>query len=60
MKIGKAAGPTGVTSELLKAAGVREVTNIMKERSGKDGVPEDWKSTTFIPVYKGMGGDMEC
>ena len=63
MKNGKAAGPTGVTSELLKAAGsvgLRQLTNIMNERLAGEGIPDDWKRSTTVPIYKGKGDAMEC
>ena len=63
MKQGKAAGPTGLTSELLQAAGnvgVREMTNIMNELLRGEKVPRDWSSSTTIPIYKGKGDAMEC
>ena len=56
MKVGKAPGPSGVTSDLIKAAratGVKELFQICKsiEQDGK--VPEQWAKSYTILVYKG-------
>jgi len=62
VKKGKAAGLTGVTIDLLQAAamvGLRELTNIMNDKMYGEKIPEDWKSNTTIPIYKGMGDVME-
>jgi len=58
-----AAGPTGVTSDLLQTpgmVGLRELTNIMNDNIYGEKVPEDCKSSTTIPIYKGKGDAMEC
>jgi hypothetical protein len=63
MKKGKAAGPTGVTSDLLKATGrvgVRELTNIVNQLLAGKELPDDWKSSSTIPIYKGKGDAMDC
>ncbi|XP_014666073.1 PREDICTED: uncharacterized protein LOC106808038 [Priapulus caudatus] len=63
MSSGKAAGPTGVTSDLVKAAGregIRELGSIVKELIGGNGIPEDWKNSSTIPIYKGKGDAMVC
>jgi len=58
MKRGKAAGLTGVTIDLLQAAGMvglQELTNIMNDNIYGEKIPEDWKSSTAIPIYNGKG-----
>jgi hypothetical protein len=62
-KIGKAAGPSGVVVEMLKAsgeAGVQWVTDICNAvvRDGK--IPEDWRKSWMVSVYKGKGDALEC
>ena len=62
-KTGKASGPTEVVIEMIRAAdkqGVKWMTEICNEviRSGK--VPEDWKLSSLVPVYKGKGDPMQC
>jgi hypothetical protein len=63
MKKWKAAGPTGVTIDLLRAAGIEgikwltEVCNAVI-RDGR--IPDDWKNSWITAVYKGKGDAMEC
>ena len=63
MKPGKAAGPTGVTAEMLQAGGeiglgwLTELCNTII-REGQ--MPTDWKRSILMPVYKGKGDPMEC
>lgn len=48
------AGLTEVTSDLLKAAGkvgVRELINNINNRLSREGIPEDWISSTTIPIF---------
>ena len=63
MKIGKAAGPTGVVSEMMKASGgfgLRWMTdqnnNIVKEGC----IPDDWRKSTLVSVYKRKGDPLVC
>ena len=63
MKCNKAAGPSGVVADMLKAAGeavvpwVTELCNAVV----KDGrVPRDWSRSWMINVYKGKGDALEC
>jgi hypothetical protein len=63
MKNGKAAGPSGVVAEMLKAAGeagTRWVTDVCNSivREGK--IPEDWCKSWMVNVYKGKGDALEC
>ena len=62
-KLGKAAGPSGVVSDMLKASdsgGVRWVTDLCNAivRDGK--IPDDWKTSLMVNVYKGEGDTPEC
>ena len=58
LKIGKAAGPTGVVSEMMKAAGVfcSRWINIIKEGC----IPDDWRKSILVPVYKEKGDPLVC
>ena len=63
MKNSKSAGPTGVVSDMIKAAGeagiiwVTDVCNAVL----KDGrIPKDWCKSWMINVYKGKGDALEC
>ena len=50
IKVGKAPGPSGVTSGLIKAAVLLQVC-VSIEQEGED--PEQWAKSYTIPVYKG-------
>ena len=58
MKPGKAAGPSGIVVEMIKAAGEDGVT-LLRDlasaiiRNGK--VPSDWEESIVISLYKGKG-----
>ena len=61
MKSGKAAGPTGVTSDLLKRSGITgELTRVFRSIFDKGEIPEDWKNSMTVPIYKGKGDALEC
>ena len=56
LNMGKAAGPTGVVSEMMKASGgfgsgwmTDLINNIIKEGC----IPDDWRKSTLVLVYKG-------
>ena len=63
MKRSKAAGPSGVVADMLKAAGdagtiwVTELCNAVV-REGR--IPEDWCKSWMVNVYKGKGDALEC
>ena len=63
MKIGKAAGPTGVVSEMMKAAGVfgsRWMTDLIDNIVKEGCIPDDWRKTIVVTVYKGKGDPLVC
>ena len=55
LKIGTAAGPAGVVSEMMKAAGgfrSRWMTD-MNNNIVKEGcIPDDWRKSMLVPVYR--------
>ena len=63
MKLSKAAGPSGVVGDMLKAAGndgmrwMNELCNAVV-RNGK--IPKDWSRSWLVNVYKGKGDALEC
>ena len=62
-KSGKAAGPSGVAADMLKAAEearVKWVTDIRNEVVRSGVVPVDWKRSWMVNVYKGKGNVLEC
>ena len=58
LKIGKAAGPTGVVNEMMKAAGgfgTRWMTDLINNIVKEGCIPDDWRKSILVPVYKGKG-----
>ena len=58
LKIGKSAGPTGVVSEMMKAAGgfgSRWMTDLINNIVKEGCIPDDWRKSILVPVYKGKG-----
>ena len=65
MKRHKAPGLSGLVTETIQATGeigtqwildLCKCNGIVKEGS----IPEDWKSSVVLPIYKGKGDPMEC
>ena len=63
MKLGKAAGSSGVAAEHIKASGAVGV-EVMVEIANRllDGgsIPVDWKDSILVPLYKGKGDVRDC
>ena len=62
MKGGKAAGPSGIIAEMLKAAGEEgiEIVRDLVEAVFSSGViPEDWRESYILNLYKGKGDALE-
>jgi hypothetical protein len=62
-KTGKAPGPTGVVAEMLKAAGdegVQWMTDLCNAIISEGKIPEDWKKSWMVKVYKGKGDALNC
>ena len=52
----KAAGPSGVTAEMIKAAGEQAVdwlTSICNRIVKEEAIPESWQMSELVPIYKG-------
>ena len=63
MKNGRASGPSGVTSELLKYAGSSGIDELLLIFNGilSDGrVPEEWMESLTVAIFKGKGDPLEC
>ena len=63
MKIGKAAGPTGVVNEMIKVAGgfgSRWMTDLVNNIVKEGCIPDDWRKSILVPVYKGKGDPLVC
>ena len=55
MKYGTAAGPSGMTSNLLKFAdssGVRELLRVLQGIMGGEHAPDEWHNSLTIPLNK--------
>ena len=62
MKPGKAAGPSGVVAEMLKAAGhagTRLVADLANSMIRNGDMPSDWEGSFIINLYKGKGDALE-
>ncbi|HXJ94687.1 MAG TPA: reverse transcriptase domain-containing protein [Terriglobia bacterium] len=62
-KDGKAPGPTGVVAEMLKAAGdvgIQWMTDLCNAVVVEGKIPDDWKKSWMVSVYKGKGDALEC
>ena len=63
MKMGKASGSSKVVAEHIMASGMvgvgvmTKICNCVLE--GED-IPEDWKCSVLVPLYKGKGDVREC
>ena len=63
LKIGKAAGPTGVVSEMVKTAGgfgSRWMTDLINNIVKEGCITDDWRMSILVPVYKGKGDPLVC
>ena len=63
LKIGKAAGPTGVVSEVMKAAGgfgIRWMTDMINNIVKEYCIPDDWRNSILVHVYKGKSDPLVC
>ena len=62
-KANKAAGPSGVVAEMLKAAGetgTALLTDLCNAILVEERIPTDWNNSTLVPVFKGKGDALEC
>ena len=55
MKHGKAAGPSGVISEMLKAAGEEGLENLSLLAFSSGEITNDWGKSFILNLYKGKG-----
>ena len=63
LKVRKAAGPSGVTAEMIKAAGEQAVdwlTSICNRIVKEEAIPESWQMSELVAIYKGKGDVLEC
>ena len=63
MNTGKAAGPSGVTVELLnvcKKESVRRLAEVANNMLEGNKMPESWRKSDLIPIFKGKGDVRSC
>jgi len=63
MKKHKSPGLSGLVTEMIQATGDTGTQWILDLYNGivKEGcIPEDWKSSMVLPIYKGKGDPMQC
>ena len=63
MRLGKAAGPSEVNMDVIIASGTFGV-GVMKKLCQRvldgEGMPEEWKTSVVVPIFKGKGDVMDC
>ena len=63
LKCGKSSGEDGITAEMLKAGGrvvVEWMMRICFVCMSVGRVPEEWRTSIVVPIYKGKGAKDEC
>ena len=63
MKKGKAAGPTGIVSEMFMAdedCSVEWMTSLCNLIVGQGIIPDEWQSCILLTVFNGKGAPTEC
>ena len=63
MKANRASGPSGLSSDVLRAAAepvVKKMTDVFQCIMRTDECPEEWTGSTTIPIFKGKGDPLQC
>jgi len=63
MKRCKVSGLSGLVAEMIQATGntgTQWILDLCNDIVKEDYIPEDWKSTVVLPIYKGKGDPMWC
>jgi hypothetical protein len=61
MKKGKAAGPSEVCCEMLtNDVCVKELCEVANKLLSGESMPEEWKHSTVVTLFKGKGSPVEC
>jgi len=63
MKPGKAAGPSGVVEEMIKAGGDKVITvicNLVNSIIRENCIPDEWNLSHIVTCYKGKGNATVC
>ena len=62
-KTGKAADHSGVMSEMFVIAdelGLEWLTDLCNKIVTEGKIPEDWKNSLLVPIFKGKGDPLQC
>ena len=60
---GKAPGPSEVSIEMIRASGKVGIDVMMKlcqRVMDGEGMPDEWKTSVIVPIYKGKGDALNC
>ena len=63
MKFGKAVGPDNVPAEAwvaLEEIGAQFLTQLFNRLISGEAMPEEWRKSVMVPIYKNKGGAQEC
>ena len=63
MKKNKAAGPSGVITEMIQAAGPEAelmITNLINNIIQDSQVPQEWQLSNIVNCFKGKGDSLKC
>ena len=63
MKLEKAAGPSGVTSDMFRHAGdlgISLLTSVFRRMMDEEQTPTEWANSLTVPLFKGKGDSLLC
>ncbi len=63
MKSGKSVGPDELSTDMLKALGrpgIKWITRIMRVVWQQQRIPDDWRTSVLVPIFKKKGNIHEC
>ena len=63
MKLGKSAEPSKVNMDMIIASGkfgIGVIKKLCQRVLDGKGMPEEWKTSVVVPIFKGKGDVMEC
>ena len=63
MKLGKAARPSKENMDMIMASGkfgVGVLKKLCQRILDRKGMPEEWKTSVVVPIFKGKGDVMDC
>ena len=63
MKSGRETGPCEVSVEIIAASGeigVKVMMELCQRVLNGRGMPDEWKSSVIVLIFKGKGGVMSC